>query len=78
VKISPLLQMFISARARDSGSAADPPNTGYERVMLSPGVEVATGPWRFYGDVEFPVYERFNGNQLAAPVLVKVVVSHSF
>jgi hypothetical protein len=28
--------------------------------------------------VEFPVYQRVNGNQLTAPVLFKAVVSRSF
>jgi hypothetical protein len=46
--------------------------------MISPGVEVSSGPWRIYGDVELPVYQRYNGNQLAAPVLVKIIVSHAF
>ena len=46
--------------------------------MVSPGVEVSSGPWRLYGDLEVPIYQRFNGNQLAAPALFKLIVSHSF
>jgi hypothetical protein len=46
--------------------------------MISPGIEVSSGKWRLYGDVELPVYSRYNGNQLAAPVLLKFIVSHSF
>ena len=36
------------------------------------------GQWRLYGDVELPIYARYNGNQLAAPVLLKLILSHSF
>jgi hypothetical protein len=78
LKVSPVLQVFAAVRAKDSGPAAHPGDTGYERVMISPGVEVSSGAWRLYGDVELPVQERFNGHQLAAPFLVKVVVSHGF
>jgi hypothetical protein len=31
-----------------------------------------------YGDVEIPVYQRVNGNQIVAPVLFKMVASYTF
>jgi hypothetical protein len=34
--------------------------------------------WKVYGDVEFPVYQRVNGNELIAPVQFKLIVSRSF
>ena len=38
VMITPLAQVVVSARTRDSGSAsASPLASGYERVLLSPG-----------------------------------------
>ena len=77
-KIAPVLQVLASVRGQDSGPASNPGDTGYERVMVSPGVEISHGPWRLYGDVELPVYSRYNGNQLAAPVLLKFILSHSF
>jgi hypothetical protein len=77
-KISPLLQAIVSVRAPDAGLLANRPNSGYERLMLSPGLQFTTGDWRAYGDVEFPVYQRVNGNQLVAPVLFKVALSRSF
>jgi hypothetical protein len=77
-KISPALQMIVSARAPDAGALADRPNSGYERLMVSPGLQLAAGEWRAYGDVELPVYQRVNGDQLVSPVLVKLAVSRGF
>jgi hypothetical protein len=46
--------------------------------MLSPGVEFHIHPVKIYADAEFPVYQNFTGNQLAAPVLFKVSLSFMF
>jgi len=77
-RIAPLAQVIFSERTGDSGAAADPGNTGYQRLMLSPGVEVHIHPVKIYADAEIPVYQNFTGNQLAAPVLFKVSVSYMF
>ena len=77
VQITPMLQAIASSRIKDGGINADPPNTGYNRIMLSPGIEAAYGRWRLYGDVEFPVYQDMNGNQLAAHQLFKFIASYS-
>ena len=58
--------------------AADPANTGYQRILLSPGIECRLHPVKIYADAEFPVYQNFTGNQLAAPVLFKVILSYMF
>jgi hypothetical protein len=76
--VTPMLQLIGSARARDAGPAADPVNSGYERLLIAPGVELKAAAWKLYGDVEFPLYQRVNGNQLVAPALFKVIVSRSF
>jgi len=78
IRVAPLLQLLGSERGRDSGPASDPANTGYSRLLLSPGIAFDTGAWRLYGDVEFPVYHHANGNQLIAPELFKIVVSRRF
>jgi len=62
---------------------ANPPvdgmnQSGYQRVFISPGLEYDIDPVKVYSDVEVPVWQHFNGDQLAAPVLVKVVVGYSF
>ena len=79
VKFTPLLQLEGSVRATDSGAAtADSQGSGYERLVVAPGVEVAVGRWKLYGDLGFPVYQHVNGNQLTAPLLFKAVISRSF
>jgi hypothetical protein len=74
-RIAPVAQVIFSERTGDIGAAADPGNTGYQRLMLSPGVEVHIHPVKIYADAEFPVYQNFTGDQLAAPVLFKLSVS---
>ncbi|MEJ0063834.1 MAG: hypothetical protein WDO70_11750 [Alphaproteobacteria bacterium] len=77
-KLSPLLQLIGSYRLRDGGPNGDPSNSGYRRLLISPGIEYAFKAVKLYGDVEIPVFEDFNGNQLAAPVQFKLVVGYSF
>jgi hypothetical protein len=78
VRISPLAQVVVSERTDDRGSNANPDNSGYQRIMLSPGIEFHVHPVKIYADAEFPVYQNFIGNQLAAPVLFKVSLSFMF
>jgi len=78
VQISPLAQAIVSYRSSDSGAASDPQDSGYERLLLSPGVEFHIHPVKIYADVEFPVLQHFNGDQLAAPLMVKVSASYMF
>lgn len=77
-RIAPLAQIIFSQRWHDSGSNASPDNTGYQRLMLSPGIEVHIQPVKIYADAELPVFQHFTGNQLAAPLMFKVSVSYSF
>jgi len=78
VKVSPVAQAIFSERTSDSGAAANSANSGYQRILLSPGVEFHIHPVKIYADAEFPVYQNFTGNQVAAPVLFKVSVSFMF
>ena len=66
-KITPLAQVIISHRDADSGTGADPFNSGFDRVMLSPGIEFTkvldeanNRVLKTYFDIEFPVYYRAN------------------
>ncbi len=77
-RIAPVAQAIFSERTSDSGSNANPDNSGYQRLMLSPGVEVHIHPVIIYADAEFPVFQHFTGDQLAAPVLFKLSVSYMF
>jgi len=76
--VSPVAQVLFSERTKDYGAAANSPNSGYTRVLLSPGVEIHLHPVKIYADAELPVFQNVNGNQLVAPVLVKVGVSYMF
>jgi hypothetical protein len=77
--ITPIAQVIGSDRARDSGPhAANPVASGYQRVLLSPGIEINFHPVHFYADVERPVYQHMTGNQLVAPALFKLSASIHF
>lgn len=79
VMVTPLAQAIVSLRGRDSGAnAASPVASGYERLILSPGVELAWGQFSFYVDVEVPVLQNFNGNQLTAPFMIKSFLAYNF
>ena len=79
LKVTPIAQMIFSERTSDSGAnAASPVASGYQRLMLSPGLEFDYHPVRLYADAEFPVYQNFTGNQLVAPVLFKISLSFMF
>jgi hypothetical protein len=79
VGITPIAQILASARGEDSGTAAASPiASGYERVLLSPGIEIDLHPVMLYADIEVPVYQRFNGFQMTAPFLVKMILSYKF
>jgi hypothetical protein len=82
-KIAPLLQILGSIREHDVGMNASQPidgmnQSGYQRVFISPGVEYDIDAVRLYGDIEVPVWQHFNGDQLAAPFALKLVVGYSF
>jgi hypothetical protein len=88
ITLTALAQVLASDRLHDSGENADPPNSGYHRVLLSPGLEADIGHWKVYGDAEFRVYHYANAassvalegtqGQLVASTLVKFIVSYSF
>jgi hypothetical protein len=87
LQITPVAQVIPSERTSDTGSWAaggvnDPPvgisESGYQRVLLSPGIEFNIHPLTIYADVEFDVAQFSRGNQLVAPELFKVVVSYMF
>ncbi len=84
-KIAPLLQVIVSYRDHDSGLASDPIDSGYSRVFISPGIDITkvvdeqnNRTFKLYSDVEIPVYQQVNGNQLVAPYLFKIVAGYTF
>jgi hypothetical protein len=87
-QVAPLLQLIASHRDHDSGPNADPPNSGYNRLLISPGVQVRFQKLRVYADVELPIYQYTNvasnlavegvSGQLIASALYKVQVAYDF
>jgi len=78
MKISPVAQVIFSERTSDSGAAANSENSGYQRILLSPGIEFHIHPVKVYADVELPVFQNVTGNQVVAPVLIKLNLSYMF
>jgi hypothetical protein len=76
--LAPVLQLLVSNRWRDSGVQADTPDSGYQRLLAAPGVELDTGKLKLYADIEFPVYQDVNGDQLVTPHFYKFIVAYSF
>jgi hypothetical protein len=76
--LAPVLQILYSDRLRDTGVESDNPDSGYQRFLAAPGLELDTGKLKFYADVEVPIYQDVNGNQLTAHELYKLIVAYSF
>lgn len=69
--ITPELQINARINGRDSGPMSDRPNSGGEQVYISPGLSAKlTDRISAFGLVQLPLYQRFNGYQLAPKVIV--------
>ncbi len=78
LKISPVGQLRLVYRRPDGGDQGNPQDTGYSRVLISPGLELATGNTRVYADVALPLYTHARGNQLFANEMWKLNASYYF
>ena len=77
--ITPMVQLVASFRGMDRGLNASPDNTGYERLYISPGLEVtAIGHLSIIGNLKIPIITHVNGYQLVAPALSTVTLSYRF
>ena len=77
-KLTPIVQLLGTHRYSDRGENAMPDNTGYSRLMVGPGLEYTVRDVKLYGDVELPIYQNVNGNQLTSPVIFKLLVGYNF
>ncbi|HEV3109513.1 MAG TPA: hypothetical protein VGY99_03385 [Candidatus Binataceae bacterium] len=78
-ELAPILSLLTSVRAHDMGAeSAQPPGSGYERLLIAPGGEIRFSIFRLYSDIEFPIFQYMNGNQLTAPFLLKTIISYDF
>ena len=78
VQIQPIGQVLVSNRASDQGANANLQNSGYQRILLSPGFQIDIHPIRIYADAELPVIQSIVGQQLVSQCLVKVNLSYMF
>lgn len=78
VRIAPVAQTVGTHHWHDSGSEAHADESAFDRVLLSPGIEVAKGRVSLYADVAFPVFQNVDGNQLVAQELFTLRMSYSF
>lgn len=86
-KVTPVLQLLNSFREHDTGDNADALNSGYERVLIDPGVSMRVKNVRFDADVAIPIYQHTNAavvgtsdssGQLVAGTLLKFQVTYDF
>lgn len=77
-KFSPVTQLRYVHRLRDGGPDGDAENTGYDRLLVAPGMELAAGKYRIYADVGLPLYTYAHGNQLFANAMWKLNASRNF
>jgi len=78
-KLGLLLQLNFLHKARDSGSEAEPEDSGGRFVFLSPGVSyMLTQSLQAYGFVQLPLYQYVNGVQLTADWAVAAGLSVRF
>ena len=78
VDVTPIFHVIVSHRGRDGGLEGETDDTGYTRLLVSPGISVAVDRWKLYADVEIATWQHVNGNQLVAPTAFKVILSRSF
>lgn len=77
--LSGILQANFQLRAHDSGSNAEPEDTGGSALYISPGIAYAVGAnTQVYGFVQLPVYTYVRGVQLTTGKSISVGISQRF
>lgn len=78
IRVAPFLELLGAFRRHDSGSEADPANSGYSRILIGPGVEFGWQSFVIHAEAALPLYQNVIGNQLVAPVLLKTSIAYNF
>lgn len=77
--VIPQIQANLLYVKPDVGASADTINTGGTLLYLSPGLSVAlVEDLRVYSVVQIPIYQKYQGVQLAAKYIASVGVSYAF
>lgn len=76
--LAPVLQLIGVERGRDRGTAGDPVNTGYRKLLLAPGLELDEGAFKIYAELEFAAFQDVDGDQLTARRQYKATISYRF
>jgi hypothetical protein len=77
VQLTPILQTLVSLRDHDRGSAADPDNSGYRRVLVSPALELQWQRLRVDASIAAPLYQHVRGHQLVASWQSSLTLSYA-
>jgi hypothetical protein len=77
-ELAPVLELINSERWKDTGEAANTPDTGYSRIILAPGFETGIGNFRIFADLGLPLYVDMNGNQIVSKLFPKLTMSYMF
>lgn len=79
-KLAPILQVIGVKKGQDSGmtSISSNQSSGYTQMFFAPGIEFTINDFKFYADVEFPIYRAVNGNQLMPQNLYKMILGYNF
>jgi hypothetical protein len=78
VKIAPVVQLNASYRGHDGGDLGHPEDSGYTRLLVTPGIEVDAGKFTAYVDVGLPVLVNASGNQLVSSQFWRANLSYHF
>jgi len=74
-----MLQLNAQHKSRDSGTNAEPDDSGSTKVFLSPGISYrATKDTQVYGFLQQPLYQHVNGTQLVSDWSVAFGISTQF
>ena len=78
VKLAPLLQVNASYRGHDGGGLGHPEDSGYTRLLVTPGIELDAGKFSATVDVGLPVFVNASGNQLVSSQFWRANLSYHF
>ena len=77
-RVVPVMQLTGAYRGHDGGTMGLPTDSGYTRLIATPGLEVDVGQVHVYVEAGYAFYNNMSGNQLVAKQLYKINLSYGF